>query len=57
MEPEDSLPCVQEPATDTCPESDEFSVHSHILFIVKSVVIHYIDWATPIYCTGLYLRF
>jgi hypothetical protein len=37
MEPEDSLPCVQEPATDTCSESDEFSVHSHILFIVTEV--------------------
>jgi hypothetical protein len=32
MEPEGSLPCSQEPATDPYTESDESSIHPHILF-------------------------
>jgi len=33
MEPEDSLPCSQQPATDTYPESDETRPHLPILFL------------------------
>jgi len=33
MEPEGSLPCLQDPATETYSEPDESSAHSHTLFI------------------------
>jgi hypothetical protein len=32
MEPEDSLPCSQEPSTDLYPESDQSNPHPQALF-------------------------
>jgi hypothetical protein len=33
MEPEGSLPCLQEPATGPCPKQDESSPYLYILFL------------------------
>jgi hypothetical protein len=32
MEPEDSLPCSQNPATGACPEPDAYRLHIHTPF-------------------------
>jgi hypothetical protein len=36
MEPENSSPCLQKPATGSYPEPDEPNIHPHTLFVVAS---------------------
>jgi len=41
MEPEASLPCLQEPANCLCLEPDESSLHPFSLFLVRATLIFF----------------
>jgi hypothetical protein len=39
MEPEDSLLCLQEPATGPYPVPDESTLHPHIIFLLNPLIL------------------
>jgi len=54
MEPENLLPCSQEPAIEPYPEPAEFSPHHHNLFLRFILIVYFPLWLSSSRC--FYLR-